>query len=399
MDKEIGPLMPEVGVIALVPDAWGPWWQPRHHVLTRLSRYFQVIWVNPASEWRAVFLKKESLNGNGGAMAHLAGFSIYDTPWLPRLYKPAWLGSHIFKARLARARELLISRGCRKIILYIWRPEFGPALDFVPFDLSCYHIDDEYSFSENELKLDPVEKALITKVDQVFIHSPVLMARKGCFNCYTTFTPNGVNFADYAAPAPEPEDLSAITRPRIGYTGYIKKQLDWPLILDLTGRHRGWSFVFVGPPSPHPEITPALKELSRRPNVHFLGAKSVHEIAAYPQHFDVCIMPYRFNAYANNIFPMKLHEYLASGRPAISSPIRSVQDFSNVITLANGPNEWSRAITDALEERANCLESVADRQKIAREYDWDKLVNLIARTLCERLGSHYSRDLQRIASE
>src|SRR3990172_5425655 len=252
MDRKIGPLMPEVGVIALVPDAWGSWWQPRHHVLARLARYFQVMWVNPASEWRAVFLKKESLNGNGGAMAHLPGFSIYDTLWLPRLYKPAWLGSHIFKARLARARELLISRGCRKIVLYIWRPEFGAAVDSVSFTFNCYHIDDEYSFADNGRTIDPVEKALITKVDQVFIHSPGLMERKGSLNCYTTFAPNGVNVADYATPAPEPKDLSAIPHPRIGYSGYLKKQLDWPLILDLTRRHREWSFVLVGPRSPHP---------------------------------------------------------------------------------------------------------------------------------------------------
>jgi len=391
--------MPEVGVIALVPDAWGSWWQPRHHVLARLARYFQVMWVNPASEWRAVFLKKESLNGNGGAMAHLPGFSIYDTPWLPRLYKPAWLGSHIFKARLARARELLISRGCRKIVLYIWRPEFGAALDSVSFNLSCYHIDDEYSFADNGRTIDPVEKALITKVDQVFIHSPGLMERKGSLNCYTTFAPNGVNVADYATPAPEPKDLSAIPHPRIGYSGYLKKQLDWPLILDLTRRHREWSFVLVGPRSPHPEILPVLEELSRGRNVHFLGAKSVHKLAAYPQHFDVCIMPYRVNAYTNNIYPMKLHEYLASGRSTISSPIRSVRDFSNVITLANGPDEWSRAITDALGQQANCLERVAERQRIARQYDWNNIVHRIAQIFCRRLGPKISRHFQEIVSE
>jgi len=386
-------LIPEIGVLALVPDRWGSWWQPRHHVLTRLARYFPVVWVNPASEWRCSFRESKVQIANGDVTDCPPGFSVYDNSWLPKLYRPTWLGWYMFSARLNRARNLLLNRGCRKVIIYIWRPEFGPALDSVPSDLSCYHIDDEYSFSENGCTIDPVEKSLITKVDQVFIHSPALMARKGSFNCHTTFTPNGVNFADYATPAPEPEDLSAIPRPRIGYTGYIKKQLDWPLILDLTGRNRGWSFVFVGPTSPHPEITPALKELARRRNVHFLGAKSVHEIATYPQHFDVCIMPYRINAYANNIFPMKLHEYLASGRPAISSPIRSVRDFSNVITLANGPDEWSRAITDALGERANCPESVADRQKIAREYDWDKLVQLISKTLCERLAFPYSCEI------
>jgi len=284
-----------------------------------------------------------------------------------------------------------VGRGCKKIILYIWRPEFGFALDFIRPDLSCYHIDDEYSFSETEVDVDPIERALIAKVDQVFIHSPGLMERKGRINPNTIFVPNGVDFLSYATSVPEPEDLSAIPSPKFGYTGYLKKQLDWPLMLELANRHRKWSFVFVGPMSPHHEILPLLKELSSLPNVYFLGCKSPHDLAAYAQHFDACIMPYRVNAYTNNIYPLKLHEYLASGRPIVSALIRSLRDLSNVIALANGPAEWSNALARALEAAATCPDAAAARQEIAREYDWDKLTQTIGLTLCERLGPEYSR--------
>jgi glycosyltransferase involved in cell wall biosynthesis len=294
---------------------------------------------------------------------------------------------------------LLAARGCRKIILYIWRPEFARALSSITHDVSCYHIDDEYSFSDVEVSPDPVEMALIVAVDQVFVHSPGLIDKKGGLNSNTTFVPNGVDYQAYAQTVPEPADLAGIPHPRIGYTGLIKKQLDWPLLLHLARKHRPWSFVFVGPRSPHPEICSILNEISALPNVYFLGGKSVRELAAYPKHFDVCLMPYAGNNDTSKyIYPLKLHEYLASGRPAISSPIRSVRDFSNVITLANGPDDWTRAITDALGERANCLESVAARQKVARQYDWDKLVHRISQTLCERLGSGISRQFHEIAS-
>jgi glycosyltransferase involved in cell wall biosynthesis len=293
----------------------------------------------------------------------------------------------MFDSRLQRARNLLISRGCRKIILYIWRPEFGCALNSIPFDLSCYHIDDEYSFSDVELEIDPGEAAMIKKVDQVFIHSPGLMEKKGTINPHTTFIPNGVDFTAYANPAPEPHDLASIPRPRIGYTGYIKKQLDWPLILELAKRHKEWSFVFVGPKSPHPEILAALQELSSFHNVYFLGAKSTWALAAYPQHFDACIMPYRVNAYTNNIYPLKLHEYLASGRPIVSSLIRSLREFSKVIALANGFEEWSNALTRTLEPAASCPEAAAARRRIACEFDWNKLAQVIAQSLCDSLGS------------
>jgi glycosyltransferase involved in cell wall biosynthesis len=313
------------------------------------------------------------------------GFVVYESAWLPKMYRPKWLGQYAFDARLKHARRILTNQGCKKIILYIWRPEFACALDFIPADLSCYHIDDEYSFSEIETDVDPIERALIGKVDQVFIHSPGLMERKGNINPHTMFIPNGVDFSAYASPAPEPEDLAIISRPRIGYTGFIKKQLDWPLIEKLVNRHRDWSFVFVGPRSPHYEIVPAIQEICSLPNVYFLGCKSPQDLASYPQHFDACIMPYRVDAYTNNIYPMKLHEYLASGKPVVSSPIRSLRDFTNYIDLAEGPNAWSDAIVRALNPTAISIEAVTARRNIARDFDWDKLIDVLAQTLRDRL--------------
>jgi glycosyltransferase involved in cell wall biosynthesis len=390
------PLLPDVGVLALVPDYWSTCWQSRHHVLTRLARFFHVVWINPAHYWREALFARDSAPMPAGDNGSFPGFILYADSWLPRVHHPDWLAQATFQLRLKRARRLLVRQGCKKIILYIWRPEFAPALNLVPFDLSCYHIDDEYSFSDIEVELNPAEKALITKVDQVFIHSLGLMEKKGAINSHTTLIPNGVDFSAYASPAREPEDLTAIPRPRIGYTGYIKKHLDWGLILELTKRHSEWSFVFVGPYSPHAQIERPIRELAARHNVHFLGSKSFDRLVAYPQHFNVCIMPFQLDAYTNNIYPLKLHEYLASGTPVVSSPIRTLRDFSNVVLLANGVDEWSKTLTHALEPAAACPEAVAARRKIAREYDWEKLTYLLARVLCERLGSEHGTQFHKL---
>ena len=299
-----GPCMPDIGVIALVPDPWNSWWQPRHHVLSKLAQYFHVVWVNPSDDWRDMVRSSRSGSPDGAGNFLPPGLEVYEPEfWLPKVYYPKWLERFTFDARLKCARRSLTSRGCRKIILYLWRPEFAPALSSIPFDLSCYHIDDEYSFSEVELTPDPAEMALIAEVSQVFIHSPRLLERKGAINPNTAFIPNGVDYPVYAKAAPEPSDLAAIPHPRIGYSGFIKKQLDWTLILELIRRHPDWSFVFVGPLSPQPEILPVIPELTRHPNVYLLGGKSLPDLAAYPQHFDVCIMPYRVDGYTNQIYP------------------------------------------------------------------------------------------------
>ena len=391
------PLLPEIGVLALVPDDWDVSWQPRHHVLSRLSRYFHVAWVNPAPEWRQLGKAwyKSSLP-KLGVTADFPGFLIYRSHVFPKLYRPEWVATRFYEQRLKNARKMLLARGCKKIILYVWRPEFEPALRMIPHDASCYHIDDEYSFSEIEVALDPAEIRLMKEVDQVFIHSPGLLEKKGAINPRTVFVPNGCDYQAYSQLQPEPPDLARIPHPRIGYTGRIKRQLDWGLITGLATKHPQWSFVFVGPVTQDPEVAEAVRTLSNRPNVHFLGYKSTEQLAAYPQHFDVCIMPYRLNDYTRYIYPLKLHEYLASGRPAVGSPVLSLMKFGHLVRLARTADEWSSAIQDCLNPASTT--TVTERQSVAQRHDWDSLVKIIALTICERLGDQWLQKIQTEAS-
>jgi glycosyltransferase involved in cell wall biosynthesis len=125
--------------------------------------------------------------------------------------------------------------------------------------------------------------------------------------------------------------------------------------------------------------------------VFFLGAKTTDALGAYVQHFDVCLMPYRQNDYTKYIYPLKLHEYLASGRPVVSSPIRTVEDFREVLCLASSPAEWSRMIERALSDQENTPARRAERQKIAQAHDWDLLVEHIAATMARRLALPFPR--------
>src|SRR5215813_3488087 len=237
------PYFADVGVIALVPDEWEIPWQPRHHVLTRLSQYFNVVWCTPAPWWR------EWRNQSAPAHEHIdygtaptAGLIVYRPErWLPEVGWPRFLTHWTRQQRLQRAKRILLNQGCRKTILYVWRPEYSWALDLIDHDLSCYHIDDEYTFSVIEKPLDECEARLIARVDQVFIHSRALLEKKGKLNPQTLFVPNGVDYRAYASPQTEPADLKPIPRPRIGYVGRIKRQLNPSLLTALAQRHREWS--------------------------------------------------------------------------------------------------------------------------------------------------------------
>src|SRR3984893_17857422 len=364
------PIWGDVGVIALVPDHWNPKWQPRHQILSRLAGYFQVVWMNHPHRWRSCFSAlQHRLASSPEYPTRTAALQIYQPePWLPILGRPARLSRLTSQQRLTRARELLRARGCSKLVLYIWRPDFASAIEEIQHDLSIYHIDDEYSFSSTETTISPVEHRLIESVTQIFIHSPALMRKKGRLNPNTKFVPNGVDYKLYSTPVPEPEDLRDIPRPRIGYVGMIKRVLDWDLLLELSASHAQWSFVFVGP-IVHPEIEGMIKLMSRRPNVYFLGEKPTDCLGSYPQHFDVCTMPYRLDDYTKYIYPLKMHEYLASGRPVVSAPICSVEEFSHVVGMASNHETWSRVIEHALSGQENAPARCAVRQRVAREHD------------------------------
>jgi UDP-galactopyranose mutase len=394
-----GPSLPDVGILALVPEPFYVPWMTRHHIMTRLSGYFPCVWVNPARHWREVLRAPFGAERSEGASpaAPPPGLSVYEPPpWLPQIHRPEGLAGLLDTARLRGARRMLLDRGCQTIVLYLWRPGFAPALDRVPHDRSLYHVEDEYSFSETEQPNSREEEALLRRVDRVFIHSPGLLEKKGGLNPRTEQIPNGVDFEAVAALRPEPDDLAAIPRPRIGYCGWVKRQLDWDLIDTLSAHRPHDSFVFVGAIAPHPELGRILERLGKRPNVHFLGARSTEELLAYPAHFDACIMPYKMDDYTKYIYPLKLHEYLAGGVPVVSTAIRTVRDFGDVVELAQTTEEWSAALDRALQPAAREPARVEARRAVARAHDWNGITHQVARAIADSVGGSTPERLEAI---
>jgi len=381
------PEHPEIGVLAFVPDRWGRgFWMPRQHCLTRLARHYRVVWVNPAQEWRHARSSNRAHRVFSRPLANRPGFTVYDPPsWLPQFYRPGALAKLAFDLRARQACRELWRQGCRRLVVYLWRPEFARALDVLDADLTCYHIDDEYSFSSEDLPNSPEECALIERVDQVIVHSAGLMEKKGFLNPRNALLPLGVDYREFSAEWPEPEDLRAIPHPRIGYMGILKKQLDWPVLQFLAAGHPEWSFVLIGSVSRHPEAVHAVEEIGRLPNVHLLGAKPPTEVARYTRHLDVCLMPYLTDGYTRYIYPLKLHEYLAAGRPAVGARIRTLEDFAGIVELPVTHEEWAAAVTRSLSAAENSASRVRARQNVARQHDWDLLVDRLAALFGERL--------------
>ena len=367
--------MLDVGVLALVPDVWTPQFQSRAHLLKSLAKHFAIVWINPPH------LKSESAIRS--ARTNIEGLAVYSAPWyLPKLYRAEWADRLTFWLRLKQAAAML---NARRIVLYIWRPQYIEAVELLRHDLSIYHIDDEYSFSEEEQPMTPQERRAIEAADAVFIHSPGLWEKKGGINPRTFCVPNGVDFALASTEYPEPRDLASIPHPRIGYAGVVKRTLDWSLLEYLIASRPQWNFVFVGKISDRETEVTAHRIRLRYKNVFFLGTKSTSELYAYPSHFDVCLMPYALTTYAYYGYPLKLHEYLAAGKPCVGCRMRTLLDFADVVALPQTSSDWLEAIEHAVRPSANEPEMVSRRRAIAEQHDWGRLAEKVAAVINESL--------------
>ena len=377
----------QLGFIALASHDWNDQWLGRQQVMSRIAKRFHVVWSGPAHEWREIPGRLRSGPATEQPVAGLPMLHAYrPEAYLPQLYRPRALAKFLLQNRLKHARSILEANGCTRVLLSIWNPQFANVLPLVEHDMSMYHINDEYSYSPVDLPISEEERVLMADADEVFIHSPAIMAKKGKYCSSATLTPNGVDFDAFANARPLPDALAAIKGPRIGYSGFLKIQLNWELLFDVAQQNPQWSFVFVGKPLDQPGLGDALTRIDALPNVHLLGGKSSVELSAYPQHFDVCMLPYRVDDYTKYIDPLKLGEYMASGRPAVGTPILPLHDVSGLIALADTPEAWRHAIEALLEPAANTAAERARRQSWARTRTWDAIVETILNKVEQHLG-------------
>jgi glycosyltransferase involved in cell wall biosynthesis len=134
-----------------------------------------------------------------------------------------------------------------------------------------------------------------------------------------------------------------------------------------------------------------IHQLRAMRNVHFLGNKPAGDLPAYVQRFDVCLMCYEINNYTRYIYPLKLHEYLATGLPIVSSGIAAVHEFGSVVRVAATDSEWLAEVQAGLQPSAMAPEAIAARQAAARKHDWQTLVDqvgdILRATLVRRIAS------------
>jgi len=142
--------------------------------------------------------------------------------------------------------------------------------------------------------------------------------------------------------------------------------LDFDLLRSLALARPQWSFAFVGPVGRLADV-----DKIRLPNVHLLGRKPYEDVPAYVKGFDVCLNPYLMDETAANCSPLKLYEYLASGRPVVSTDMPEARKFQDVVGIGETHAEILARLEEALGSEATSPAAVARRLAAALPHSWD----------------------------
>ena len=263
----------------------------------------------------------------------------------PLMLKQNWW-AHIFRQEkilrlIAEAANYL---ELQSRILFLWSPLSTCVIGHLQEEFVVFDALDNWA--EHPRMINSRER-IIRGYEVIKKHSNLMFANAESIteflkndNSEVIYIPNGVDPSHFDVSDDEqiPDDMKKIPRPLIGYGGKLEKRIDVSLIDYIANKMPQASFVFIGPFLDRKWMKP----LFGRSNIYFLGDKHYNIFPQYISALDICIIPHIVGGFdADHI---KLYEYLAAGKPVVSTGVVGSDVFKDIITIANSKEEFLTGI-------------------------------------------------------
>lgn len=348
---------------------WGFVYQRPQHLMTRAARNFRVFFVEEPFFEDCEPHYKEFLDEDSKVKII--------APYLPKDVSP----EAAEKLQAGLLGRLFADHGIRKHVLWYYTPMALNISRSLNPSLIVYDCMDELSgFKGAPPILREREQELFRTADLVFTGGHSLYeAKRGRHPRVYPF-PSSIDFNHFAQARngiPKAADQAAIPRPRIGYCGVIDERMDFDLLAEVARLRPDFHFVMLGP-----VVKINADQLPRTPNIHYLGPKNYKELPSYLGGWDVAMLPFARNEATRFISPTKTPEYLAAGRPAISTSIQDVvrpYGERELVYIADAPHDFVAAIEKALAmNKAEWLARVDDLLKMnSWDITWSRMLELM----------------------
>ena len=305
---------------------------------------------------------------------------------LPAYGKPA-LFALGWRLLLLQIKALFWRYGISQPILWIGMPTAEPLVGHLGEKFVLYHYSDKFTAYDGvPQNVVTLHERLIREADLVVFAGRQLYAAEAHKNRNSVLLQHGVDLAHFGRarqPGRLPPDLRRIPRPIAGFWGELNYSVDQRLLERVARELPQVSFVLLG------QVKTDVSRLEALPNVHFLGQKRYEELPEYARGFDVCLIPLTVDhEYDRHRSPIKLREYLATGRPVVSVRYPEVEPFAPHVFLAQTAREFAQAVRLALAPKV--ARRWRERVNLVRGDSWevraDEIGGLIARLLAEKAG-------------
>ncbi len=250
-------------------------------------------------------------------------------------------------------------------------------------DLVVYYCTDSYaSFPDvDRREVSRMDSELTRRAGQIFVTSSTLLGPKGEVNDHVALSPHGVDVELFRkaseSSCQEPLDTRSLKRPIIGFFGLIEAWIDLELIEFLARCRPAWTFLLVG----HLAVDPGrLREL---PNVVFAGSQPYEALPRWAKAFDVAIIPYRLTEQVLHANPLKLREYLATGKPVVAVSTPAIQQFAAYVHIAQTRDAFLSGIERALQGDSEVQRSW--RINAVAHMSWDRRAEEVIAAVENRL--------------
>jgi glycosyltransferase involved in cell wall biosynthesis len=274
-------------------------------------------------------------------------------------------------AQAALIDRMLDDHAVGDFVLWYYTPMALAFTDHLRPVATVYDCMDELSgFAGAPPALRALEAQLMRRADLVTTGGHSLYEAKRTLHPNVHAFPSSVDVAHFARArktTEEPPDQAAVPRPRLGFFGVIDERMDVELLAGVAAARPEWQIVLVGPVV---KIDPA--RLPRAANIQYLGSKAYDTLPAYLSGWDVALMPFARNEATRFISPTKTPEYLAAGRPVVSTSIRDVvrpYGQRGLVRIADTVDDFVAAVDAALVEDAAVRQRKADL--FLRNMSWD----------------------------